>query len=253
MSICLVGKYLIMKKLKVITTFSQHGYHLYGKKWIESILKYCSADIEIQIYTDFDLPLAQENFLVKDFNKEFPEHNKFILSVTDFFSSTEKNIGIGHKTVKFSYKSFVINRELKNSNGILIWLDGDVETLSKINIQDFKTILNGKFLACQTEKQQYKYPHIESGILIFDCSHPTTKIFQKKFEEYYYSNKILSMKKPYDGYVIGRVLKENDLDFVNLNKNFEIIGKMSTADTTFQHPFLKERFIHRIGQAKHEA
>jgi hypothetical protein len=150
-------------------------------------------------------------------------------------------------------KSFVINRELKNSNGILIWLDGDVETLSKINIQDFKTILNGKFLACQTEKQQYKYPHIESGILIFDCSHPTTKIFQKKFEEYYYSNKILSMKKPYDGYVIGRVLKENDLDFVNLNKNFEIIGKMSTADTTFQHPFLKERFIHRIGQAKHEA
>jgi hypothetical protein len=236
--------------MNIITTFSKEGYQLYGKKWVESVLNFSSITDQVIIYIDFDLSVPNKNCVIKNFNDEFPEHENFKSTVTNFFNTTDKNIVIGHKTIKFSHKAFVINRELKNALDVVVWLDGDVETLSAIEKNDFKTILNNKFLSCQTEKQQHKFPHIESGILVFDCSHPTTKIFQKKFEEYYYTNKIFQLKKPYDGYVIGRVLKENDLDFVDLNQSFDIVGKNSHKDSTFQHPFLKSKFVHRIGQSK---
>jgi hypothetical protein len=236
--------------ITVVTTFSKEGYDLYGKRWIESLLEYLPSGNNVIIYTDFNLAPPANNFIIKQFDKEFPNHEAFRIKVNGFFNTTEKNKAIGDKTVKFSYKSFVINNELKLNDDILIWLDGDAEITNNICKEDFIKLLNLKFLACQTEKQTHKYPHIESGILIFDCSHLDTKLFQVKFEEYYYTDKIFQLKKPYDGYIIGRVLKEGSFLFYDFNQNIEIIGKNSHKDSTFQHPFLKSKFIHWIGRDK---
>jgi hypothetical protein len=235
----------------VITTFSEQGYDVYGKRWIASVIKNWPADTRVVIYTDFNLAIPADNFVIKQFDAEFPYHSKFKQLVINTFNKDDKAINIGHKTIKFSFKGFVICKELLIATGnYLVWLDGDVETLDSITHDDFVKQLNLNFLACQTEKQTHRYPHIESGILIFDCLHPVTNVFQKQFEEYYYTDKLFKLKKPYDGYIIGKVLTENKMLFTDFNKNISVIGKNSSKDLTFQHPFLKQRFVHWIGGYK---
>jgi hypothetical protein len=236
--------------ITVVTTFSKDGYDLYGKRWIESLMRYLPSNDTVIIYTDFNLAAPADNFVIKQFDQEFLKHSEFKNRVLNFFNTTEKYQGIGAKTIKFSYKAFVINKELKENKNILVWLDGDVETLDYITHDDFVKQLNLNFLACQTEKQTHRYPHIESGILIFDCLHPVTNLFQKQFQEYYYTDKLFKLKKPYDGYIIGKILKENNFAFTDFNQYIKVIGKNSSKDLTFQHPFLKSKFVHWIGQSK---
>jgi hypothetical protein len=235
------------------TTFNERGYNAYGKRWIESVSKFWPKETVVNLYLDFKISNLPENFKVITFSDTFPDHKDFIDRINFKFknqTSNSKLARIADKTIKFSYKAFVISEELKNDKGEFVWLDGDVETLTPINFKDIANILGTKFLACQKEKQEYQYSHIESGILLFNLEHSDTNKFLKSFEEYYHTEKIFSLKKPYDGYVIGKILKEKSFDFYDFNENFTVIGKTSSKDETFLHPFLKERFIHWIGTDK---
>lgn len=237
----------------VATTFDEQGYSIYGKKWIESVAENWPKETNVKLYIDFEIDNLPKNFKVLPFKKSFPNHDKLVNEIKDFyFKGNDKQTTIGHKTIKFSYKSMVIEKETRNNKELFVWLDGDVTTISHINADtEFLSLLQGKFLACQVEKHNHRYPHIESGILIFDNKKHHTKVFNKNFNDYY-SNifKLTSLKKPYDGYVIGRVLTENKLDFIDLNGFRYVENKLSNKNDTFQHPFLKSRFVHNIGNSK---
>jgi len=235
------------------TTFNETGYYSYGKRWIESVAKFWPKDTKVVIYTDFQMEKLPSNFIIKSFNKNFSNLQNKLKERLDskYKNTTEKNNIISKKTIQFSFKSFVVQQELKlQKNDIVIWLDADVETISNINENIIKKELECKFLSCQTEKQEYRYPHIESGILIFDNNKLETDFFQKQLFEYYTTDKIFKLKKPYDGYIIGRILKENNLEFKDFNAEIPTIGKTSNKDETFLHPFLRKHFIHWIGENK---
>jgi hypothetical protein len=237
----------------LVTTFSEAAYYTYGKRWIESVNKFWPYDTKVVIYVDFEINSLPSNFVVKSFKKNFLDYQIQLKKRLDekYKNTTEKNKIISQKTLQFSFKSYVIQNELHlKEDKIIVWLDSDVETISNINERVILKELDDKFLACQTEKQKYKYPHIESGILIFNTTKCETSHFQKEFFEYYTTDKIFKLKKPYDGYVIGRILIESHLDFKDFNSNIITIGKKSNQDETFLHPFLKKHFIHWIGDNK---
>lgn len=233
--------------LTLYTTFSKKDYNSYGKRWKDSVKKFWSKNTEIKIFCDAEY---------LEYYTPMPDqknHQNFIKRVQDkYFNSTEKNLTIGQKTIKFSHKLFVIREGLKqqNNSGIFVWLDGDVETIDTVTENNFKKLLNRQYLACQTEKQFYKYPHIESGILIFDLEHPNTTRFANELELYCTTDKLFSIKKPYDGYIFGKILKDIDADFIDLNEKILMSGKASRKEDTFNHPFLAQRFIHHIGNQK---
>jgi hypothetical protein len=235
------------------TTFSYQGYLTYGKKWIESVSRFWPEDTKVHLYIDFDI-IVPKNFKIIRFNFERPQEKLKNIFDAKFSDKTfHKFNEIKSKVIKFSYKSFVICNELdmhKNTNDIFVWLDGDVETIKLISTKDIASTLNGKFLSCQSEKHSRKAQHTESGILIFDLGHDNTEIFKKEFYECYTSRKLFSVKKPYDGYLISYVLKNNNLDYFDFNASRYISGKTSNKDLTFQHVFLKDRFIHNIGKQK---
>jgi hypothetical protein len=237
-----------MKELTVITTFSENGYVEYGKRWIESNLKYWPADTKFIIYTDFDLAAPTSQFKIKNFNDEFPTHSLFVSSVLNRLKNTQKEKDIAQKTIKFSFKGYVITNELLNAkNGYLIWLDGDTETLSHVNESVIEQLLDCKFLACQSEKSG---KHIESGILIFDCEKTETFVFSKKLKEQYFDLGLFCLRKPYDGYIIADILNKTKLNFNDLNKEFNFDDLKSKKEDTFQHPLLKKHFCHWIGNSK---
>jgi hypothetical protein len=237
----------------VITTFSEQGYNVYGKRWIESVIQNWPEDIRVVVYIDFDLAEPADNFLIKQFDAEFPYHPEFKKKIYSHYewkwSDTIKYPVIKEKTVKFSYKSFVIIDQLeKSTDNYLIWLDGDVETLSKIVPEDFD-FLGDNFLACQKEILNRGKCHIESGFLLFNLNHPIRKQFTEEFKKLYYDLELLNFKKPYDGFLLAHVIENLKVTIFDFNYG-NISGLQSSKDSTFQHPFLKERFIHRIGVDK---
>lgn len=237
----------------VATTFDQKGYEIYGQRWIDSVIKYFPSTTKVILYIDFEIKNLPSNFQIISFNKNFKQYQYKLknLLAKKFENTTEKNNIIAQKTFQFSYKGFVINNELINKRDkMFIWLDGDVETISKIDQNSIDKILDNKFLACQTEKQRYKYPHIESGILIFDTTKPEIELFQKELFNYYTTDNLYTLKKPYDGYIIGKILVDNGLSFKDFNSNILTLGKKSRKDETFLHPFLQKHFIHWIGENK---
>lgn len=236
--------------INIFTTFSEGGYALYGKRWLESNLTNW-PNANIRIYTDFNLEVNSKNVEVLNFNEIFPHHKEWQKEVLEHYNRfPEKGRVIGNKTVKFSYKGFCIYRETKlKRKDFTIWTDADTQTLKPVNI-NFQKLLYNKFLACQVEKSQQRNPHIESGILFFDSSKKETQEFGNLLEEFYNTNKLYSIKKPYDGYIIGKILRNNEMDFVDLNQGFNVTNKRSHKDETFLHPTLKEHFVHHIGAIK---
>jgi hypothetical protein len=236
------------KKITVFTTFSKHGYNVYGKRWIDSVIKYWPIDTRVVIYTDFELAAPADNFVIKQFDAEFPYHSEFKELVINNFTGAEKAIGIGHKTIKFSFKGFVICKELLIAEGdCLVWLDGDAETINPITNNTLQNIIEDNFLACQQEKN---FQHVESGILFFDTTNILTKEFAKELEQYYFNKKLFKLKKPYDGYVIADILKDKKFIYRDLNSQFNFKDKKSKKEDTFLHPLLKSNFVHWIGTAK---
>jgi hypothetical protein len=232
----------------VITTFSEQGYTIYGKRWIDSVIKNWPVDTRVVIYTDFDLAAPADNFVVKQFDAEFPYHPAFKELVTSTFNKDEKATTIGYKTIKFSFKGFVICKELLTADsGYLIWLDGDAETINTVTDNTLEAIVGDKFLACQQEKN---FQHVESGILFFNVSNKLTKEFANELEQYYFNKKLLKLKKPYDGYVIADILKDKKFIYRDLNSQFNFKDKKSKKEDTFLHPLLKSHFVHWIGTAK---
>lgn len=244
-------------RINLATTFNEDGYYHYGQQWIDTIIKYWPEETRVTLYVDFDIPELPDNFNIVSFSDTFPNHQEFAQNVKEHFTKKfppnlqSKAINFSRLTIKFSHKALVIDRELtRNDAGYFVWLDGDVETCANITYADVSNALGEKFLACQMERQGSRHPHVESGILIFNLLHKTTHEFQKKFNQYYYTDKLFEIRKPYDGYVIGAILKDNQFDYVDFNSKFAVPGLMSTKETTFLHPFLKQRFVHWIAESK---
>lgn len=234
--------------INVFTTFSESGYKEYGKRWLES-METNWPEANLTIYTDFDLQI--NNVKVIDFNTCFPHHQDFKHKILEKFKNKgHKGPGIGQKTVKFSYKAFCIAHELQiNKAGFTIWSDGDVQVIRPVNI-DFYSLLENKFLACQLENVNKNNLHIESGILFFNSYMNQTAKFGELLYNFYNTDKLFTIKKPYDGYVIAKILHQHNMPYVDLNADFNVKNKRSLKEETFLHPILNQHFVHWIGNDK---
>lgn len=139
--------------INVFTTFNKDGYKRYGFRFLDSLLEYWPA-ANITVYTNFSLPVSDKKIKVNNLDEQNIFYDNFQSKVLNHFSSKPpKGYVIGKKTIKFSYKSFCISKELeKNHSGYSIWMDADTEIIKPVSI-DFEQLLNQKFLACQMEKK----------------------------------------------------------------------------------------------------
>jgi hypothetical protein len=154
------------------------------------------------------------------------------------------NLHVKKLSIKFSFKSFVISKGLKdNSDKYVIWLDADCIFKSN-DLKDFaKNLLADKFVACQKESGS---DHVESGIVIFDTEHKDKQLFVDTFDGYYHGD-VNSFGELFDGFVINRTLLTAPIDFVDLNATYGLQGVQSDPNLTFLNPEISSRFHHNIG------
>jgi hypothetical protein len=237
-----------MKPIKFITTFSEIGYNLYGKTWIQTFTDNVNVDnVSANIYVDSPIQVSNQKIKTIDYNTAIPAHKSWC---AQFDSRYSNGNGIYAKKmgVRFSYKSFVMINALENNKDCyVIWLDGDC--IFKQN-QDFSTfpesLLNGKAIASQREHNAGN-DHMESGVVIFDVDHEDCKKFLNKFKENYMIDNIIHMGSPFDGFIICKSIDQSGIDYIDLNAGYGRGGIQSDPNETFLHPEISKRFHHNIG------
>jgi hypothetical protein len=233
--------------IKFVTTFSENGYHVYGKSWIESFLHHTKDrdDIVAKVYvegmdaTQFNLG---DKVQVVDFDTEISEHKTWL----DIFEKESKHDDWNKKLgIKFSFKSFVMMDALSKNDGYVVWLDADC-TFESDDFDDFpEDMLQGKFMAAQRENGS---EHMESGIVCFNAGHPDKSVFVDKLRSFYMNpEEFNNFGQFFDGYALFRTVRHTNVSFVDLNEGYGIGGIQSDPNCTFLNPLIRKRFIHNIG------
>ncbi len=206
--------------VKLISTFSDAGYHDYAKHFVESCIKNIK-DINVVIYKDnVDLKnTAHVTFLNLESTcpdlVEFKKRNS---------NKTFKDFRFDG--IRFAHKVYATIHAAREENlDYLIWLDADTEIYDTVNPEYFiKFLPKGKFVGYIGRDTA-----TETGFLIFDMRHPEAHNFFNRYEWYYNTDAIYDQPEFHDGFIFDVIRKEFEVD--NKFSSFNI----SPPGTTKNH------------------
>lgn len=246
------------------TTFNKEGYILYGRAWLRTFIHSIgnNRNYRARIYCEGFIPEIEHEFIeYVDFNETIPEHRRWKV---EYLKYTKHMRYTKEMTVRFSHKAFVIQHALENPNSqFMIWLDGDCVFKPADYTSFASSLTNGKLLACQVEAvKDTTVSHVESGILIFDTTHPDLKKVVDTYRMFYGYKYLIQMPNdtcdtkltgnwqdygPYDGFILHKTLIATGIEIENLNKTELVDAPVADPNSTFYHPELNSRFVHNIG------
>lgn len=239
-----------MFNTKVITTFGQTGKELYGDQFLKTFLQYWPKEIKLTVYyEDWEPDLLDDRIEYLDLDKLIPEVNNF----RDYCNScinqlpkderVQKRINWYNKAIRWSFKSFVMYKELERKDSrYVIWLDGDVTTLQTPDFLIAEKTLNGCAYASHLEFIKGNH-HCESGFIVFDTAHRDCKKVVEHIKNGYLNRKILDLDKPWDGFWLALMISQG-ISFNNLNTDRVGSGK------TFTNRYLFNILHHNVGNRK---
>jgi hypothetical protein len=236
----------------VITTFSIAGKKLYGDNFIKSFLQCWPKSIKLIVYYENWAPdILDDQIIYKDIKSEIPEVKHFIdhckskISELPKDSKKAKPINWYNKAIRWSFKSLVMYKELKNSNyDHLIWLDGDVTTLQKVRDSIATDILGKATFASQMQVIDGTN-HCESGIAVFSVKDEQTITIIDHLKNGYIDFQILKLKKPWDGFWLA--LLENKVRFYDMNNSKD---HHPSYNRTFFNKHIAGILTHNVGNKK---
>jgi hypothetical protein len=190
-------------KIKLISTFSDAGYHDYAKNFVESCFKHIKG-IDVVIYKDLLDLKNKENVSFLNLEDSCPELVNFKKRNSH---RTFKNFRFD--AVRFSHKVYAIIHAAREHNlDYLIWLDADTEIYDIVDPAYFlKFLPKGNFVGYVGRDTDS-----ETGFLIFDMKHPEAKNFFDRYEWYYNTDAIYNLGEYHDGFVFDIVRKEFEID-----------------------------------------
>lgn len=229
--------------IDVITSFNQSGYDLYGKRFLESWLKFWPDTHTITVYTEqvnvpahqrvtqLDLLIACPGVI------EFKQH----CSQQAAAQSDTKRKNYFLKAAKWSHKVFAMDHALATSTArYLIWLDADTWTRALIPAKWEQRLLQGACFAAHSELIRHGW-HIESGLVIFDLAHKDIDIVKQDLAMPYRTPyRIFQLTKPWDSFWLWQL--STRVAFNDLNRG-----------GVFGHPLVKPYLVHEVGKKKYKA
>lgn len=148
------------------------------------------------------------------------------------------------KANRFWYKGLSIFYSVKHKiDEIVIWIDADIVVkkpfpISKIDTKGFPLSL------MEFEHGIHKTRMVESGFQIFDTTHPQIQEIIDYYFNFWESEEIFNLGKPYDNYVSTEVAKK--YKFNNLVNGFDTQKKF--AENSFLYTDLIDYLDHYIGK-----
>lgn len=227
-----------MKKIGIVTTFSDKGYVEYAKNFVESCKKFISKDITIYFYVDNTEILSGDNIVVRKLEASVPDLTEF--KKRNSHKKPEKFL---YDAVRFSHKSYCIYHAALNTDcDLLIWLDSDTEIYDNIDSKYLQTFLPEGCFTSYLGRPDYS----ETGFLSFDLKNTNSKEFFELFKWYYDSDEIYKLPGQLDCHVFdaARVQLENQGKIKGHN-----LSPQGVTKNHFNHVF-EGYMIHYKGERK---
>jgi hypothetical protein len=199
-------------KIRLVSTFSDAGYNVYAKHFVESCKKYIDKNIELFIYKDnvsFDSPL---NFTVLNLEQVCP-------NLVEFKNRNKDKTFKDYRwdAVRFSHKVYATVHATKGDIDYLIWLDSDTEIYNNISVQYFLKFLPKDSFVGYIGRDGAS----ETGFLIFDMKHPAATEFFDRYQWYYDTDAVYTKAECHDAFIFDIVRKE-----------FEDLGKIKSYNVS---------------------
>jgi hypothetical protein len=188
-------------RIDAVTCFNLQGWRETGGLLVNGFIQHWPQDVHLTVYVDDPIPKKD---LIRDHRVKYQILNQSELME---FKQRHKNSpeanGLGKKStngiknyrydaVRFSHKVFALFQLLEEKEtDILIWLDGDSRTHSKIKTSDINSwIPEEKFAGYLARPWMYT----ETGFHIFNMNHSIAKKFLDTWKQYYLDDSIFKLE-----------------------------------------------------------
>lgn len=230
-----------------IATFSIDGYDLYGRRMIDTWLRYWPINFKLVVYTEgYKLEEKNSRLIELDINEACPQLQQFKNQsqalITDL--KNKKQINRVAKTIKWCHKVFAMDHALNNfTDSHIIFLDGDTYTKKSIDPNFAKNLVKNHLFAVHFE-QLSNGLHFETGLISFNMNHAQMPLLKKEIVSGYTNLDIYNHAKTWDGYWFAHLYKTYQLDVLDLaNGNFRGV---------FTNPLVSGFLVHEAGNEKYK-
>lgn len=229
----------------VITTFSEDGYHLYGKRMIDTWCRYWPADYTLRLY-------VEHNLVVDDPRVEIVNLHDASKALVDFktrYYEQAKNTKDKKKrnkilkTIKWCHKVYAIEHALNSDHDHLIFLDADTYTRTKVPSGQLETLVGPNLFAVHFEHLQ-GMPHYETGLIIFNKKHNQIQDLKENLTIAYNTGEIFQLPKSWDGFWFAELHARRKYSVLDL------AGGRRTG--VFTNPKVRDILVHEAGKRKYQ-
>ena len=230
---------------EVITTFSNKGWEMYGRRMVNSFVEHWPKDVQLTLYCEGlseykkELSTVKGNIVIKDLFKECPDLVTFIKA----YPKPEHRGIFGEQhdfkknAVGFSYKVFAQCHAIHNSTAdILYFIDGDTRTFATPCMESLDEMMPNdclcNYLGRGDVNTNKKTPFPETGFVTYNMSHPNIKDFANTFKDIYTSGEVFNLLYQVDCWTfdVARKRIEEKFNVKSYNIGGGKLGK--------KHPFI---------------
>lgn len=254
--------------IKVISSFNQDGYNLYGREFIKSFVKNWPKEVDLHLFVGDDITHDTIKEILDISNKiqidplSFHQLSDFIRRSTRvwitqagrkcdargrIYTNDEVKYSIKYDAVKFAYKTFAIINGTKTTDyDVVLWLDADTITHSQITMDTLKSWLDLDVYTRYLGREQNPKPQYpECGFVQYNVKHPIHKEFMSTWLSYYVNDRVYELDEWHDSWVYDHIRRDLNVPSRSWTEH------MPNATT---HPFVQvfgKWMDHKKGPRKH--
>lgn len=209
----------------VVTSFSNEGFHKYGRRFIETFEQFWPPEVSLIVYHEgLDDPILDKHYsvnLIKDVKNcytflgdhfEDPLLNGAAVNLPLPWKPKCIDEGYNYRfdMVKFSRKIFAIEDAVSVcKTGKLFWVDADVLTFAEVSLKLLRSLLpNSAALSFLSRPGSYS----ECGFVGYNLDHPACLPFVNEFAGVYKDiDKAKSFTEWHDSYIFDKVRESKNI------------------------------------------
>lgn len=178
-------------KVMICSSWSEAGFELYGRRWLETAGEHWDGEIDINVVNDSRLKMDGQ------FLSFMSRH------AAQKLDPKQPGYDYRQDLLRFAHKVFALkvalNDAVADGHDWLVWLDGDVETRAPLTMDFLKHILPEDKDGVLLSRAQTA-PHPECGFMAFNLRRKGGD-FLRKFVGMYEKDDVLKLSELHDSYV----------------------------------------------------
>lgn len=220
--------------MRIVSSFSQEGWELYGRQFVESTLKHWPG--ELWVYYEGEKPDIKHDKLVLKDLFEVPGCVQYLetMNTLPIFQGVINNTRYYQLDIhKFCRKMFALVDAASDYKGQLFWLDADTQTFKDIPEAMLEGFLENTFM-CYMDRPGF---HSCASFVGWDNSHPVAGQWWAMLYDFYMSGKVFTQKEWHDSYILDVLREDNSIPAKNIAADLTMVhGKPTNVfDLVFKN------------------